>query len=167
MLLFAKPACFIAGADIKELSGVKNIDKIRQLSIKGQEFCNRLENLPQPVVAAIHGSCLGGGLSELLACDYRIATESSVTLLGLPEVMLGLLPGAGGTQRLPKLIGLEKSLNMMLTGSFLRAKKALKLGLVDYIATESGLENVAIEAAHRLTTRTLKKVKKSHHFNLH
>lgn len=95
------------------------------------------------MVAAIHGPCLGGGLELALACDYRVCTEDEVTRLGLPEVMLGLLPGSGGTQRLPRLIGLLPALDLILTGKQLRAKKAKKLGVVDACVPHSVLLDVA------------------------
>jgi enoyl-CoA hydratase / long-chain 3-hydroxyacyl-CoA dehydrogenase len=123
----------------------------------------RLADSPRPVVAAINGSCMGGGLELALACHYRIATASSKTQLALPEVMLGLLPGAGGTQRLPRLIGLPNALDLMLTGKTVTADKALKLGLVDQVVQPLGpgladaesntlryLEEVAVSAARQL-----------------
>ena len=114
VIISGKPDCFVAGADIEELKSAKDADAACALSKTGQELFARLEKYPKPVVAAINGACLGGGLELALACHYRIASTNSKTLLGLPEVMLGLLPGAGGTQRLPRLIGLQKALKMML-----------------------------------------------------
>ena len=104
---------------------------------------NKLANLSVPTVAAIHGDCLGGGLELALACSARIATDSPRTKLALPEVMLGLLPGAGGTRRLPRLIGLPDALDMMLTGRNIRPKKALKLGLVDKVVPQTWLVSEA------------------------
>ena len=98
------------------------------LSRGGQALLERLEALRVPVVAAIHGACLGGGLETALACRYRIATDHPKTVLALPEVQLGLIPGAGGTQRLPRLVGLQRALDMILTGRNVRAKKALPDG---------------------------------------
>ena len=91
---------------------------------------SRVETLPKPVVAAIHGACLGGGLELALACHYRVASDHPKTQLGLPEVQLGVIPGAGGCQRLPRLIGLRAALDMILTGKSERAAKALRIGLV-------------------------------------
>ena len=110
---------------------------------------NRIEALPKPVVAAIHGACLGGGLEMALACHYRVATDHPKTQLGLPEVQLGLLPGAGGCQRLPRLIGLRAALDMILTGKSERAAKALRLGLVDEVVPRSILPRTALAAAER------------------
>jgi 3-hydroxyacyl-CoA dehydrogenase/enoyl-CoA hydratase/3-hydroxybutyryl-CoA epimerase len=108
---------------------------------------NRIENCPKPVVAAIHGVALGGGLEVALACHARVASNSKKTKLGLPESQLGLLPGAGGTQRLPRLIGVQPALDMMLTGKQIEAKKALKLGLVDEVVPPSILVETAAERA--------------------
>lgn len=107
-------------------------------------------NRGKPIVAAIHGSCLGGGLETALACRYRIASESPKTVLGLPEVKLGILPGAGGTQRLPALIGVQAALPLMLTGSNVRPAKAKKIKLVDEVADPNALRSAAIQAAREL-----------------
>src|SRR5829696_1335113 len=106
--------------------------------------------MPIPVVAAIHGACLGGGLETALACRYRIATDHPKTVLALPEVQLGLVPGAGGTQRLPRLIGLQRALDMILTGRNIRAKKAWQMGLVDELVHPSILLDVAVDRARQL-----------------
>lgn len=113
--------------------------------------------LPVPVIAAIHGACTGGGLELALACHGRICTDDPKTVLGLPEVQLGLLPGSGGTQRLPRLIGVSTALEMILTGKQLRAKQALKLGLVDDVVPHSILLEAAVELAkqERTVSRTL------------
>lgn len=160
VLISGKDDCFIAGADINELKNAKNQEEILQLSKSGQKLFAELEALPQPVVAAINGACLGGGCELALACDFRVATTSSKTSLGLPEVMLGLLPGAGGTQRLPKLIGLEKALKMLLTGVPSKAEKAKRLGLVDHLVHPQGLLHSAMEIAKGLADGTIKRPKK-------
>ncbi len=149
-----KKDCFVAGADISELQATQSKEEAFQLSRSGQLLLHRLNQFPKPAVAAIAGSCLGGGLELALACHYRIATGSSQ--FGLPEVMLGLLPGAGGTQRLPKLIGLEKALTMMLTGSSVSAVRAYKMGLIDYLSFSENLEDIAVEAATRLFEKRLR-----------
>ena len=153
----AKKGCFVAGADIAELREAKSIVDVENLSKRAHSLFNRLEKIQKPIVAAIDGSCLGGGLELALSCHYRVASSSSKTSLGLPEVMLGLLPGAGGTQRLPRQIGLDKALPMMLTGVPVKPEKAKKLGLIDYICHPNALETIAIEAAKRLSLKTLKK----------
>lgn len=138
-----KPDNFIAGADVRMLEACKSAAEAQSLATQGQEMFQQLCDLPFPVVAAIHGPCLGGGLELALACDYRVCTDDDKTRLGLPEVMLGLLPGSGGTQRLPRLIGLLPSLDLILTGKQLRAKKAKSLGVVDACVPHSVLLDVA------------------------
>ncbi|MGR5170826.1 fatty acid oxidation complex subunit alpha FadJ [Vibrio owensii] len=138
-----KPDNFVAGADVRMLEACTTASEAEALAKQGQELFQQLSDLPYPVVAAIHGPCLGGGLELALACDYRVCTDSDNTRLGLPEVQLGLLPGSGGTQRLPRLIGLLPSLDLILTGKQLRAKKAKKLGVVDACVPETILLDVA------------------------
>ncbi|KHD24960.1 multifunctional fatty acid oxidation complex subunit alpha [Vibrio caribbeanicus] len=138
-----KPDNFVAGADVRMLDACTTAAEAQVLAEKGQQMFQHLSDLPYPVVAAIHGPCLGGGLELALACDYRVCTDSDKTRLGLPEVQLGLLPGSGGTQRLPRLIGLLPSLDLILTGKQLRAKKAKKLGVVDAVVPETILLDVA------------------------
>ncbi|APP05293.1 fatty acid oxidation complex subunit alpha FadJ [Vibrio harveyi] len=138
-----KPDNFVAGADVRMLEACTTANEAEALAKQGQELFQQLSDLPYPVVAAIHGPCLGGGLELALACDYRVCTDSDKTRLGLPEVQLGLLPGSGGTQRLPRLIGLLPSLDLILTGKQLRAKKAKKLGVVDACVPETILLDVA------------------------
>ncbi|WP_404339044.1 fatty acid oxidation complex subunit alpha FadJ [Pseudoalteromonas mariniglutinosa] len=134
---------FIAGADIKMLDSAKTRDDALALSEMCQQAFFEMKKLPFPTVSAIHGAALGGGLEFALACDYRVCTDSDITKLGLPEVQLGLLPGGGGTQRLPKLVGLQKALEWMLTGKQVRAKQAKKAGLVNDCVPHSVLLDVA------------------------
>src|ERR671910_3049145 len=150
VLVSGKPDNFIAGADIEEFTALTSQDAAERLSFEGQETVSRVETFHKPIVAAIHGACLGGGLELALACHYRIATDHRKTQLGLPEVQLGLIPGAGGCQRLPRLIGARAALDMILTGKSERASKALRLGLVDEVVAPSILRPVALEAARRL-----------------
>lgn len=138
-----KPDNFVAGADVRMLEACTTASEAEALAKQGQELFQQLSDLSYPVVAAIHGPCLGGGLELALACDYRVCTDSDKTRLGLPEVQLGLLPGSGGTQRLPRLIGLLPSLDLILTGKQLRAKKAKKLGVVDACVPDTILLDVA------------------------
>lgn len=138
-----KPDNFIAGADVKMLDACKTEAEAEELAKRGQDVFNRISALKFPVVSAIHGVCLGGGFELALACDYRVCSDDDKTRLGLPEVQLGLLPGSGGTQRLPRLIGLLPSLDIILTGKQIRAKKALKLGMADASVPHSILLDVA------------------------
>ncbi|UJX24615.1 fatty acid oxidation complex subunit alpha FadJ [Pseudoalteromonas sp. CF6-2] len=138
---------FIAGADIKMLDSATSREDALALSEMCQEAFFDMKKLPFPTVSAIHGAALGGGLEFALACDYRVCSDSDITKLGLPEVQLGLLPGGGGTQRLPKLVGLQKALEWMLTGKQVRAKQAKKTGLVNDCVPHSVLLDVAKEFA--------------------
>ncbi|HFD14099.1 MAG TPA: fatty-acid oxidation protein subunit alpha [Epsilonproteobacteria bacterium] len=127
----AKKDIFIAGADINEIKAFKDEAQIVSKLSEGQEIFNRLENLPFPTVAMIDGACLGGGLELAMACTYRIATNEAHTRLGLVEVSLGIIPGLGGTQRLPMLVGFTKAIELITASKRLKGDKALKLGLVD------------------------------------
>ncbi|WED21025.1 fatty acid oxidation complex subunit alpha FadJ [Vibrio sp. JC009] len=144
-----KPDSFIAGADVRMLDACQSEKEAEELARRGQLVFDRISALKCPVVAAIHGICLGGGLEMALSCDYRICSDDDKTRLGLPEVQLGLLPGSGGTQRLPRLIGLLPSLDIILTGKQVRAKKAKKLGLVDESVPQSILLDVAKQYAQK------------------
>lgn len=151
-----KPDIFIAGADIEQFLEFKIEQDAQNASSFGQRLLNLLEKSRIPVVAATHGACLGGGLELTLACRYRICTDHPKTVLALPEVQLGLIPGMGGTQRLPRLIGARNALDMILTGRNVRAKKALQLGLVDEMVHPAILLDVAMQRAQELADRTLK-----------
>ncbi|MBY5948755.1 fatty acid oxidation complex subunit alpha FadJ [Photobacterium rosenbergii] len=142
-----KPDNFVAGADIRMLAACTTAEEAASLAEQGQKLFAELENLPFHTVAAIHGPCLGGGLELALACHSRVCSDDDKTRLGLPEVQLGLLPGSGGTQRLPRLIGVAGSLDMILTGKQLRAKKAKKLGVVDEAVPLSILLDIAEKQA--------------------
>ncbi|EKT55660.1 fatty acid oxidation complex subunit alpha FadJ [Providencia sneebia] len=144
-----KKDSFIAGADISMIANCHSEEEASELSREGQRLFDKLENYPLPIIAAIHGACLGGGLELALACHARVCSNSDKTRLGLPEVQLGLLPGSGGTQRLPKLVGIPKALDLMLTGRQLRAKQALRIGLVDDVVPETILLDVAVEMAKK------------------
>lgn len=169
VLISGKPDCFIAGADVKWLDSAKSVEELKEISRKGQIIMQQVEDSKKPVIAAISGSCMGGGLEVAIACHYRIAAKSPKTVLSVPEVMLGILPGAGGTQRLPKLVGVPAALDMCLTGKNIRADKAKKMGLVDSTVDPLGpgvkpaeqrtleyLEEVAIATAQKLTSGALK-----------
>ena len=138
---------FVAGADIAELSRLDGVYAGRETSLSGQNVMHEIASLPFPTIAAIDGYALGGGLELALACDVRIASPRAK--LGLPEVTLGLIPGYGGTQRLPRLIGPGRALDMMLTGRQVGAEEALQMGLVNYLA-ENPLEK-AREVAQMMT----------------
>ncbi|CAG9767535.1 unnamed protein product [Ceutorhynchus assimilis] len=173
VLISNKPNCFIAGADINMIASCKTEEEVVTLSKEGQKIFDAIESSSKPFVAAIQGSCLGGGLETALACHYRIAVKDRKTGLGLPEVMLGLLPGSGGTQRLPKIAGVPTTLDMALTGKTLKADKAKKLGVVDLLVDPLGpgldtpenmtrkyLETVAVDVAKQLASKKLSTDKK-------
>ncbi len=150
VLRSGKRDTFIAGADIEEFVQLRSVEEAVRLSRDGQLLMQKFADSPKPIVVAIHGACLGGGLELALACQYRVASDHPKTQLGLPETQLGLLPGAGGSNRLPRLIGLRAALDIILAGKSERAKKALKIGLVDEVVPEAILLETAIAAAERL-----------------
>ncbi len=150
VLISGKADSFIAGADIEELRDIDDASDGERLSREGHALVEHFEKSRIPFVAAIHGACLGGGLEAALACKWRIVTDDRKSVLALPEVQLGLIPGAGGTQRLPRLIGVRAALDMILTGKNIRARKALQIGLVDEMVHPAILKRVAIERARNL-----------------
>lgn len=160
VLASAKEHTFIAGADIKGFNQTDDGDLVSKLDGAYSRALTKLARSPKPLVAAVHGAALGGGLEVALACDYILATEHPATQLGLPEVQLGILPAAGGTQRLPARVGLMKGLTMMLVGQRVRAKKALAIGLIDEIVAREDLVDLAIERARDLASGALKPPKR-------
>ena len=150
VLLSGKPNSFIAGADIDEFVALRSKVEAAQLVRRGQALINKIADLGKPVVSAIHGACLGGGLEAALACTYRIATDHPKTVIGLPEVQLGILPAASGCQRLPRLIGVRGALDIILAGRTVPAKRAYRAGIVDELVHPAVLEDVAFKAAERL-----------------
>ena len=146
VLLSAKPGQFIAGADVELIAALTTAEEAAKRARQGQELLARLEDLPFPVVAAVNGACLGGGLETALACRAIFAADDDHVTLGLPEVRLGILPGFGGTWRLPRRLGLPAALPLLLTGKSLRPRAAWRLGLVDRLAAPEILERVAVEA---------------------
>jgi 3-hydroxyacyl-CoA dehydrogenase/enoyl-CoA hydratase/3-hydroxybutyryl-CoA epimerase len=133
VLQSAKPGIFLAGADIEELTGIGSHATAVAMSERAQVIFNRLENCGKPVVAAVNGAALGGGLELVLACHGAVAADDRKVKLGLPETKLGLLPAAGGTQRLPRMVGVDRALEMILGGESLTAHEALAAGLVNRV----------------------------------
>ena len=154
VLISGKVDSFIAGADIDEFLTFTTAPMAQAASSEGQARFARVERFRVPVVAAIHGACMGGGLELALACRYRIASDHPKTLLALPETQLGLIPGLGGTQRLPRQVGLRMALDMILTGKSIRAKKALQSGLVEEMVHPSILRVIAVQRAGELAAGT-------------
>ncbi len=150
VLASGKPDTFIAGADLDEIESLASLEDAREKSRFGQRVFAKLENLGKPVVAAIHGACLGGGCELVLACHSRIASDDPATRLGLPEVKLGIIPGFGGTQRLPRVVGLQAALDLVLTGRMVDARRARDLRLVDSLVYRSLLVDEAMRVARSL-----------------
>jgi 3-hydroxyacyl-CoA dehydrogenase/enoyl-CoA hydratase/3-hydroxybutyryl-CoA epimerase len=142
-----KKDCFVAGADIAMLQKIESSEQAREMCMVLHAMMQRIIDLPITTVAAINGACLGGGLELALAFDYRIATTHKSTKIGVPEVQLGLLPGGGGTQRIPRLIDLPTALDMILTGKQLNAERANKAGLVDKAVEPELLIEIATKFA--------------------
>ncbi|WP_456410461.1 enoyl-CoA hydratase/isomerase family protein [Oceanithermus sp.] len=139
---------FVAGADISEINALEDVFVGREFALAGQEVMNHIAALPVPTIAAINGYALGGGLELALACDLRVAAKGAK--LGLPEVGLGLIPGFGGTQRLPRLVGVGRAFDLILTGRHVPAEEALQLGLVNRVADD------AVAAARELAQQIMK-----------
>jgi len=156
VLISGKKDSFIAGADIEEFLELKSAAEAERLSHEGHLLLDSIHEQRTRLVIAIHGACMGGALELSLAAHYRIATDHPKTVLALPEVQIGLIPGAGGTQRLPRLIGVRAALDMILTGKNVRAKKAMQIGLVDELVHPSILRKIAIQRAQELADGTVK-----------
>ena len=147
---------FVGGMDVRQLTTII-IDVPCQVSTQGQVTMNFIENLGKPTIAAINGAAVGGGLELALACTFRIGTPKS--RFAAPEVKLGIMPGFGATQRLPRLIGLAKAMEMLLTGDQIDSEKALKWGILNQLVEEKELMPAARELAHRITCNPGQSVK--------
>ncbi|MGH7541118.1 MAG: 3-hydroxyacyl-CoA dehydrogenase NAD-binding domain-containing protein, partial [Gemmatimonadota bacterium] len=152
-----KPGTFIAGADVREIAAIEDAEDARAKSRRGQRIFRRLERLTVPTIAAIDGPCLGGGAELALACDWRVASARRETKIGLPEVKLGIVPGFGGTVRLPRLVGIQRALRMILGGDSVSATQAARWRLVDRVFEADGFEDavrrLAIEVTRGRVTR--------------
>ena len=144
---------FIAGADITEVQHAKKKEEVFHPLLALAQFLSKIEMGPKPVIAAINGNALGGGLELAMACHYRIAAKG--VNLGQPEVQIGLIPGAGGTQRLPRLVGMQNSLEMITTGNPIKSERALSRGLVDEVVDEAKLIDAALKAAGKFLSRQI------------
>ena len=147
LLMSRKPGIFIAGADVAEIKDLKDEAKGYEVARQGQEIFKRFGELPFLTISVIDGACMGGGTEISLACDYRLATDHPKTKIALPEVNLGILPGWGGTSRLPRMIGLQRALDMILTGRNYNAKRAWKNGVVDKVIPHEWALEKALEFA--------------------
>jgi 3-hydroxyacyl-CoA dehydrogenase / enoyl-CoA hydratase / 3-hydroxybutyryl-CoA epimerase len=137
----AKPGGFLAGADLHRIAGMATVDEAEKLLSTGQTLFRRVAELTAPTVAVMHGPCLGGGLEFALACTYRVARDDAATRMGLPETQLGLIPGWGGTQLLPRVVGLSQAIEMILEGSRLTADNAKSVGLIDAVFSPAMFED--------------------------
>ncbi|MCT1575637.1 enoyl-CoA hydratase [Oceanobacillus kimchii] len=143
---------FSAGADIKEFTGYQHASEYESLATAGQKVFDRVEHFSIPVIAAIHGAALGGGLELAMSCHIRLVTEN--TKLGLPEMNLGIIPGFAGTQRLPRHIGNARAYEMILTGEPISGQQAADWGLVNHVVTEEQLLSKAMELANKITMKS-------------
>ncbi len=155
VFISGKDNSFIAGADLDMIKTFETPADVRALSRRAHKLVARVQSLKVPTVAAINGPAMGGGLEMTLGCTYRIATTHDSTKLALPEVQLGILPGGGGTQHLPRLVGIQQALGMMLTGKNIYPKKAKRIGLVDALIHPPGLHHAAKTAARQLADGSL------------
>lgn len=144
IVISGKENNFIAGADISVIENISSEGEGELLAARGQEIFNRLAQLPCPTVAAINGSCLGGGTELALACTYRVISDNPGSFMGLPETQLGIIPGFGGTQRLPVLVGLGEAIRMITTGARVQAGQARRIGLVDEVVPVEYLRQAAL-----------------------
>lgn len=156
ILVSKKKDTFIAGADLDMLKQMEKPEDVDKFNEDGNTVLDKISRFPKPVIAAIHGATLGGGLEVALAAHYRIATDDSKTKFAFPEVKLGLLPGGGGTQRLPRLIGIQKALDIMLTGKNVYPYKAKKIGLIDELVHKNTLMTAAVETAQKMVDGKIK-----------
>lgn len=157
----AKSRIFIAGADINEIAGISTEKDAFEKAEQGKAVFQKLEDLKIPTVCVINGACLGGGYELALACTFRVASFSDQVKIGLPEANLGILPGFGGSIRLPKLLGLTRALPMILAGRVVSAKDALKYGMVDRLFPAGSLDADALAFAHQAIQKKIKTGKKS------
>ncbi len=151
ILTGAGDRAFVAGADINELRAIADATAGEAFAAWGQSILFKIENLSKPVIAAINGYALGGGCELAMACDIRIAADSAK--LGQPEINLGIIPGYGGTQRLPRLVGKGRAKWLILTGDTISAQEALRIGLVDFVVPAAGLMEAAKELAQRIASK--------------
>ncbi len=146
----AKDGIFIAGADVREIRAITHREDAAKASRVGHEIFQRIQDLPFPVVAAIDGVCVGGGTELALACHGRLGTDHPRFGIGLPEVNLGIIPAWGGSTRLPRLVGLQQALELILTGRNIDAKKAARIGLLDRAVPHTEIDKQAVDLVRKL-----------------
>jgi enoyl-CoA hydratase len=143
---------FVAGSDLNELARMNPLEMEHFSATLAQQFYHRFEQMDKPVIAMIDGLCLGGGLELAMACDIRIASESS--RFGQPEIFLGIMPGSGGTQRLPRLVGLGKAKELVFTGKMIDASEALRIGLINQVTASDQLEETVLSMAGQVAEQS-------------
>lgn len=142
---------FVGGVSVQEILKIDSTEEIVRWAKKVHHFCNSVEKMDKPVIAAINSLCIGGGNEIALACHFRIASENAK--FSQPEINMGFIPGFGGTQRLPKLIGISKARKMILTGETIDSQEAFRIGLVDLVVSKNEFLNEVVEFAKRLASR--------------
>lgn len=147
-----KNQTFIAGADLKEMAQIKSLSEAEALARKGQAILNQMEQMTKPVIAAINSICVGGGNELAMACHIRITSDRA--RFGQPEISLGIIPGFGGTQRLPRLVGPSKARELILTGDTITAQEALRIGLVDRVVPDGELLRQALGLAKKIASKS-------------
>lgn len=152
MILTGAGKTFASGAEISEIAKLESGEQAKSMSAAGQKIFLKLEQGPKPVIAAINGFCLGGGLELAMSCHIRIASDRA--LMGLPEISLGIIPGFGGTQRLPRLVGTGKACQMILTGDPIRSDEALSVGLVNAVVPKDQLIDEAKNLAKKIVSKS-------------
>lgn len=145
------PFAFVAGADVKEISTLRSAQEAAAVAAKGQGVIMKIQRLGKPVIAAINGVCLGGGNELAMACHLRVAGDRA--RFGQPEINLGLIPGFGGTQRLPRLIGLAKAAELILTGDMITAPEAHRLGLINLVVPQDQVMKAAKDLARKIASK--------------
>jgi len=153
VIVSAIPNVFIAGVDLKEMAQLANADAIVQVIKKGQGVFSKIEDSEKPVIAAIHGACLGGGQELILACHLRIASDR--TRFAQPEILLGIIPGFGGSQRLPKIVGPSRAAELILTGDAITPQEAYRIGLVNKVVSDGALIKTARELGKKIAKNGL------------
>lgn len=157
VLIHGEGRFFSAGADIKEFTTVSTGDDFAKLGENGQNLFDRMEKFPKPIIAAIHGAALGGGLELAMACHFRLVTESAK--LGLPELQLGIIPGFAGTQRLPRYVGVARAAEMMFTSDPITGKEAVQYGLANHAYQDEELLEKAYSMAKKIAKKSPASIK--------
>ena len=159
VIVSAIPHVFIAGVDLKEMAALTTPDDIVKVIQKGQSVFNKIENLDKPVIAAIQGACVGGGQELIMACHIRIASDR--TRFAQPEITLGIIPGFGGSQRLPRIVGPSRATELILTGDLITPQEAFRMGLVNRVVSDGALIKTAREMAKKIAKHGLPAIRAS------